>query len=361
MNRSWEPLLHGRDRERALEIVDSIAAVTASRTEPAVWAGLMGKTGFAILLSSAQDAGVANEHNLLDVLESGIAEFFAGDTSIGLWDGAAGVRWAVSQLGAGEGSSMLLAHLDAGVEAHLCSSTLNEYDLYSGLAGVLLAYADDDICGDRILRHVLDQFERIDLFSGKRGVGCAHGIAGVLSALACCKSHGRIDERADPLMRKLVAALELTDVIEERVGWCRGELGIAIALLAAARVLADDDLANQAVELALAPLGRTNSRWPVDSSLCHGTAGLAHLYNRMYQATGYGRLAEHAHTWLCKTIGMQVPGSGVAGFSMRRTRAPVEWVADASLLTGASGVGLTLLAGVDSNKPSWDRLLGAEM
>jgi lantibiotic modifying enzyme len=362
MTRPWEPLLHGTDRDRALEIVAAIAADTAAIAEPSDWRGLMGWTGTAVFLASAHAAGLADERCALDALERGLAEVFAGDTHLGLWNGAAGVRWALARLAAGDEASALLARLDRGIEGRLTGLHFDGHDLYSGLSGVLLAYADDARRGDRVLAHVLDHFKRIDLCSPERhGLGCAHGIAGVLGALACCRLHGRADDRLQPLMLVLLAALENADVSDQRIGWCRGDLGIAIALLAAARSLASDHLADHAVAVALAPLARGGGRWPVDASLCHGAAGLAHLYNRMYQATGDGRLGDHAHAWLCKTMAMQVPGTGVAGFPMRRTGPEPTWVADTSILIGASGVGLALLTGVTSAPPSWDRVLGADV
>jgi lantibiotic modifying enzyme len=268
----------------------------------------------------------------------------------------------VSQLTAGGHSASLLAHLDSAIQEGLTRPELDGYDLYEGLAGVLLAYADDDIRGDRVLARVLDCLEQVDLIHPKRHeFGCAHGVAGVLGALACCHVHGRTDERAEPLMLAIAGALENSDVSDQRIGWCRGEIGIAIALLSAARALDRDDLADRAIAVALEPFARRGGRWPIDAGLCHGAAGLAHLYNRMYQATGDGRLGEHAHTWLCKTMAMQTPGNGIAGFTMFRPRRDPEWEADPSLLVGASGVGLVMLAGATSVTPSWDRVLGVNV
>jgi hypothetical protein len=95
--------------------------------------------------------------------------------------------------------------------------------------------------------------------------------------------------------------------------------------------------------------------------LCHGAAGLAHLYNRIYQATDNGNIGEIACTWLCKTMAMQKAGTGSAGFAMRRTGSEFARVADTSLLVGESGVGLALLAGAISTAPNWDRVLAADI
>jgi len=161
-----------------------------------------------------------------------------------------------------------------------------------------------------------------------------------------------------PLMLTIVDALARVDVGGERVGWCRGETGVAIGLLGAARALERPELAERAVDLARAPFERDAARWPLEAGLCHGAAGVAHLTNRVYQATGDGRLGEHARTWLRKTMAMQQPGTGVGGYAMRSRTSATEWEADPSLLVGAAGVGLALLAGATSRPPSWDELLG---
>jgi hypothetical protein len=101
--------------------------------------------------------------------------------------------------------------------------------------------------------------------------------------------------------------------------------------------------------MALAPHARLAARWPVAPGLCHGAAGIGHLYNRMYQATGDGRLAAHARTWLRNAM------------VMHREQGASPPALDPSLLSGSAGVGLALLAGATSTVPSWDRALGAEL
>jgi lantibiotic modifying enzyme len=343
----WEPLLDGAERDHALEIV----AATAATCDVAVHEpGLMGPMGIAMFLAHAAHAGLCDELGALDAMDRGLADLEDGRTYVGLWNGAAGMRWVVAQLTSGEDSNAVLARLDQAIRDRLSGPPIDGYDLYSGLAGVLLAYADDETHGDRVLAQVLGRLVTLPLLPPDRNsLGCSHGVAGVLGALACCLLHGRSDARAAPLMLSVVCALEHNDVSDQRVGWCRGEPGIAIALLAAARALAHDDLLHRAIAMALAPHARLAARWPVAPGLCHGAAGIGHLYNRMYQATGDGRLAAHARTWLRNAM------------VMHREQGASPPALDPSLLSGSAGVGLALLAGATSTVPSWDRALGAEL
>jgi hypothetical protein len=77
---------------------------------------------------------------------------------------------------------------------------------------------------------------------------------------------------------------------------------------------------------------------------CHGAAGRAHMLNRMYQWTGEERFAEAARIWI-EWLFSLAPAEGGAGW------------AETSLVYGATGVGLVLVAAVSATESSWDRLL----
>ena len=97
-----------------------------------------------------------------------------------------------------------------------------------------------------------------------------------------------------------------------------------------------------------------------DAGLCHGAAGLAHLFNRMFHTTGETRLAEAARFWLGHALEFQQPGQGIAGFrSWGTVGGPNElgWRDDPSFLEGAAGIGLALLGAISSVEPAWDRVL----
>jgi hypothetical protein len=97
----------------------------------------------------------------------------------------------------------------------------------------------------------------------------------------------------------------------------------------------------------------------VDAGLCHGAAGLGHLFNRMYQATGESWLAEAARSWFARALAMRRPGQGIGGYAawLPGDDGALTWVADPSLLTGAAGIALALLAATTAVEPAWDRML----
>lgn len=359
---SWEPLLDATDSARALDLVRDIA-IAIRDMPPMPTPGLSGAAGVALFLSYVESAGVAEGLQAEAALTSSVQNAIRSRLPIGLWTGCAGVRWVITHLAEGEESCAVVEHLDNSVMAALTNAPADiSYDVYSGLAGIALAYADDrSVMGNRIIALVIEQLERINWALAKDVAGCAHGIAGVIAALTRCIAAGVLPERARQLLLLLVSYLITVDHRSARVCWCRGEPGIALAVLAAARTLQRPDLEEIAMATALSPFQQPVREWPVDAMLCHGAAGLAHLCNRLYQATGNGLLGERTRDWLRHAMRLHQPGEGVAGFRALRRKPALRWEADPSLLVGAAGVGMALLAGATALPPRWDRLLAADV
>jgi lantibiotic biosynthesis protein len=98
----------------------------------------------------------------------------------------------------------------------------------------------------------------------------------------------------------------------------------------------------------------------VNACFCHGAAGLAHVYNRMYQATGERTLGRAALYWLERTLGFyclarEAGGSWVQGNSDPAQRERWTW-SGVELVDGVVGVALVLLAAATSVEPAWDRM-----
>jgi len=166
----------------------------------------------------------------------------------------------------------------------------------------------------------------------------------VIAALTRCMSNGICASRARRLLETLVQRQLVVKLDPTRIGWCHGEAGVAPALLAAARALRDPQLEQTALALALASHGRSD-RWPATAIFCHGTTGLAHACNRMYHATGNIALKVGACEWIQRTMAILEE----------------EVDDDPTLLVGASGSAMTLLAATTSLTPHWDRLFGMDI
>jgi lantibiotic modifying enzyme len=339
----WQPILDGGDCERALELAQRIArAVITHRIDTAPT--LLGRAGITVFCAYAESAGIIDHIDTASLLAECIDLASTIEMPIGLWNGCTGLRWAVSHLADGEIAHTIITRFDIAIERALTSAPADmAFDLYSGLAGILLAYAEDSSpAGSRIVHTILGRLAAIDWAEIRSLPGCAHGLAGVATALATFVACGPTDDRnlARGLLGPIVARLVAVDPAHLCASWCSGGPGVALGLLAAARALGDDELAAAALATALAQIDED----PPDATLCHGTAGLAHLCNRLYQATGRAELATRSRDWLRRTMARHVPGAGVAGFRRLRRAPTVAWEADPSVLVGAAGVGLALLA-----------------
>lgn len=355
----WEPLLEGADAARAKQVARATAVAVGRATsvqEPV----LTGTAGMALFLAHAEASGIDSCGRAAHFLEASLQECLHQSLHIGLWTGGAGVRWTLDQLTDRSETDPAIARLDETIVAALQDpATKIEFDLYSGLAGVALAYADDRTpVGRQVLDLVLDRLELVD-WNAERRAGSAHGIAGVIASLVRCMTSGICAARAASLLERLIPRELRNELDPERVGWCRGEAGIAPVLLSAARALDDRQLARSALELALALCHGTDRNWPSLALFCHGTSGLAHSCNRMYQATGNLHLKEAARYWTQRTVMMLE--QEIAQESGTQPTAPARPVTDPTLLLGVSGAAMTVLTATSERTPAWDRLFGMDI
>jgi hypothetical protein len=84
----------------------------------------------------------------------------------------------------------------------------------------------------------------------------------------------------------------------------------------------------------------------VDPGLRQGAAGIAHLCNRLFQATGEESFADAARARFGRLLETRRRDEGIGGFKV-----------DPGFLNGAAGIGLSLLAAISAVEPAWDRLL----
>jgi lantibiotic modifying enzyme len=418
--RGWTPIATPDMRGAALAAVADIARAAPSHirryddgTLDLSFAG--GAAGVAVFLHyAAQALDDADAHAASVELLGQALDGLHAVRGAGLFGGFTGVAWAVSHLqkrGVEELDDVDLAKIDALIESLLRRVPWpDDYDLVTGLVGLGVYGLErmDQGAGEGIVTAVVNRLaEMADWVSdvltswfhppwlvppiyrqaapeGWYNLGVAHGVPGVLAFLARA---ARYDVRRASATRLLAAGVRWTcahvrmdspDNVrighhvdpraprelgsEFRDAWCYGSPGAAVALLAAARVLSDDALANVALKLArTAARHNREEAGAMDASLCHGTSGLAHLYGRLHAATGEAVFADAAQRWTGHTLALRTPGEGVGGFSYLTFQNDQKvWVAGSNFLEGSAGIGLALLGMSSSVAPSWDRVLLAD-
>lgn len=144
---------------------------------------------------------------------------------------------------------------------------------------------------------------------------------------------------------------------KSRLAWCYGDPGIAASLWMTGRRMKDRNLEKTAHEILLAS---TSRREPVeagigDAGVCHGAAGVAHIYNRAFHHSNDPRFAESARFWFRETLRMAYYPDGLAGY--KAWSAPRGWNNEPDVLAGVAGIGLTLISAISDLEPSWDEAL----
>lgn len=410
----WKPVLDGALRAQAARTIDAIVADLPAPAAVASPALSSGAAGFALLHATL--AGARGRPELAQAASRHLdrAIELAGEVplALGLYGGLCGVGWLLAHL---RGSLVdpddedPFDELDASVREVLDAPWRGDFDLTRGLIGIGV-YALERLPApaavhalSRILDHLeagaettadgttwfrppplLAPAQRVAHPAGFYDTGLAHGAAGVIAFLARTLEAGVEPVRARRLLASAVSWLRAqarpaaavprfltvippdqlraatTETIVGRLAWCYGDLGIARALFVAGRAAAERAWTAAACELARACARRPWSDSLVhDATLCHGAAGIAHLFHRLYQDTGDHELADAARGWYAWLLAQQAPGRGIGGFLAWQPASDgrMGWHAAPGLLGGAAGIAIALLAAGTPVAPDWDRFL----
>ncbi|HEX9986802.1 MAG TPA: lanthionine synthetase C family protein [Thermoanaerobaculia bacterium] len=394
---SWSPLLTGTAAERALAVAHELADTLEDTpvTDAAISAG---NAGIALFLAYAGRENAARQH-LAD------AARVMASTVIGpsLYYGFPGIGWASLLLrrhGVITSDDAPFAKIDATLAAFLDRPHWPWHvDLVSGVAGLAvyalarLPDAQAERCLELIVRALeetsQETAEGIVWFTppslltdevlkkapqGYFDYGVAHGLPGVIAALA---GSVRAGVATGPAMRLLEGAVRTLRAVRlpsgnfpglvgtgldtrvARLAWCYGAPGIAVTLLRASEAAGREDWREEALDAGRWAARRSDEdSGVVDAGFCHGAAGVAHMFNVLYQATGEPLFAEAARHWLERTLDLRVAGRGLAGYGAFAPTAPAgsQWVAEPGMADGIAGIGATLVAATTHAPPEWDAM-----
>jgi lantibiotic biosynthesis protein len=384
------PVLRDNDAGRARAVAFEIVA-ELEQLAPSANHGLKGDAAIAFLLAQCERSTAA------DRLESALAGLAVEPVTISLFSGLPGVAWVLRNVCCEDDCEPIIAHFDAAILRHLRVPVCAErHDLISGLVGVgayvagrhddralelaslvllhLEAAAIVDRTGAcwRTPPHLLSPTHRKLFPDGMIDIGVAHGVAGVVGMLArfveCDIEVKRSRSLLDLSLQWLWDYLPSTewelkphrsDVHSNlgRIGWCNGHAGVAAMLLHSGRVVGSPHVEAKALDLLRALATRTAEQRIHDACFCHGTSGLAHVYNVAFQRTGDEQMRVEAERWLTDTLCRRRPGVGIAGYqTLTADGRMTSWDTDTTLLSGVVGIALVLLAATEEQEPAWQRL-----
>ena len=378
----------------------------------------------AILLAYMAQAYCSREWDTSCVsrLNDAITDNAAQMSHLGLFGGVCGIGWAVEHVShllpdvsrLSEPQSVMDVRdevedpnedLDQILIAELKSGQLfYPYDLISGLVGIGAYFLERWPTGKaseglKCVVHHLEELaieippgiawhtppewlptcQRAECPEGYFNLGVAHGVPGVLYFLMEAAKLDIEPRTSADLLRYgtkwLIAQARPSGCVprfqswidargvgrNSRPVWCYGDLGVATILLQIAQFTADHSLAAFAQDVVKCCIDLSPDRYQVhDAGLCHGAAGVAHIYNRLYQTYAERRYRDAALFWVERALSMFKAGAGVGGYSKfvgGMESGGTQWEGSAALLDGSIGIGLALLACVSSVEPMWDRML----
>jgi len=406
---TWQPVLVGELRDKACATLREIVVALpdpslAGTQDPSLSSGT---AGLAVLCAYLSRAELDNNENALEFLARAVNSVASEPLGPSLYSGFTGIAWAVAHL-----QEQLLDPaddacdaIDEALKSYLDQSPWEgDYDLISGLVGMGV-YALEHLprplaveCLERVVdrleeiaersvngvtwltrAELLPEWQRTLCPGGYYNLGLAHGVPGVIAFLGEVCAAGVALGKARPLLDDTVAWLvrqKLTNGKQSsfsswvgpgierddcRLAWCYGDAGVAAALLVAARCVNEGEWEREALALARrAAVREPESAGVKDAGLCHGSAGLAHIFNRLFQATGEEGFRKAGCYWFERTLDLRRPGQGIAGFSVYRASHDGQdeyWEDHVGILEGAAGIALALLAAVTDVEPEWDRML----
>jgi lantibiotic biosynthesis protein len=413
----WELLLDGKQAEQAWDAILRIAKALEGY-EPDGFSLAGGSAGIAFFFHQLSLARPSDGYRAqAERFFTHATEALANEaTNASLYAGFTGVALAGEIMAPASSSEEdPYEDIDEALQTYLAEETWTlDYDLISGLVG-LGTYAVERVHREssrQVLRLVLAHLEALarpvpegltwwtsptlmiketanEFPNGFYNFGLSHGVPGVIALLARMLRVSFEVARVRPMLEKAVAWLYANQIqpktdpthsspsragsshfpayfysreeaIPCRTAWCYGDPGIAAALRLAGEACQNEDWRQEALRLARFAAALTPAEAKIiDIPICHGASGLAHIWNRFYQHTKDAALRESARAWFGQVLGMfrEDGFAGVSEWTKLEQAEGFGFRPNTDLLTGATGVGLVLLAGVTHHEPTWDRVL----
>ncbi len=230
------------------------------------------------------------------------------------------------------------------------------------------------------VNHICKWKSILSLSSGETGynISLSHGISAIVNFLARYLSVNPNDKKARELIEGAgnyilsqridfrtygshfpsfsIDSSKPEEQLMSRMAWCYGDLGIAVSLWQAGKTVNNEEWKTIALTvLSDSTLRRTSPETMVfDACICHGSAGIAMIYNRMYINTGLKVFLDTANYWMEQTLSYSWFEDGLAGYKSYESG---EWINKDSLLEGITGIGLIMISWLSKDKQAWDELL----
>lgn len=252
------------------------------------------------------------------------------------------------------------------------SLTTNQMPLYCNLIGHYeniatkfgqnqLAWAQPDHSVYRLVRSGSEEFN----------LGLAHGVVGILAGLLPAYQYTELRDRVHQLLeggsdwliqqqrvdtQTCYFASFSGDPEISRLGWCYGDLPIALTLARVGQLIGNQDYLVLAKQVALRATERNvEDAFVWDAGLCHGSAGLGLMFQMLHKQLALPELKVASDKWYEYTVRLYEE-KGLKGLWKFDGRTK-QYEECTGFLEGYAGIGLCLLAWQTGNTDWTDCLL----
>jgi lantibiotic modifying enzyme len=378
------------------------ALATVDDDQPNLLGGAPGLALFHFYLGRATGDDSLAERGM-DLISRASDTLEKGFNSTTFASGLAGLGWSITHLARQGFFEADVAEILIDLTEPLQQSMMEyiqrgEYDYLHGALGIALYFLERSDLPETpaILLALVEELARqaqtdvhgglkweseLDRETKQRGfnLSLSHGQASIIDILGRMVTAGYGGGKARPLLAGAVTYLLQHELPENtrstaifasrvmpgeplagsRLGWCYGDLGAGQVLLRTGLRLGMKSWQEKGLAVLRHSMSRRDPREAAinDAGLCHGSAGIAHIYNRLWQETGDAAFAETARFWYDFTLKLATFSDGLAGYKAWRTPEYGGWTNEAGLLEGVTGIGLTLISALYPLEPAWDRCL----
>ncbi|MEW6991960.1 lanthionine synthetase LanC family protein [Colwelliaceae bacterium 6441] len=198
-------------------------------------------------------------------------------------------------------------------------------------------------------------------------LGLAHGVPGIIAAILPAlkipvlfkRTKRLLVQSCDWLLQQELAqpqniscfSSSCNDKKGSRLGWCYGDVTIALTLARVGKALELPSYIDKARQISLHAANRDSAQGMInDAGICHGSAGLSLIFQLLNQQLNEPKLEQAANNWLLYTLALY-RDKGLPGFYMYSPLTK-EYQEDTSFLMGYGGIGLCLLSALGET-PDW--------
>ena len=395
----WKPVFTRNDEIE--DLLEEIAYILLNDDETDISIGLIaGKFGVAVFLiyyGLFKKTDIYLEKALQIIYEI-FDKINKGNIAATFSDGIAGISWGMQHLVNEEFIEFDIKEFHFSIEEYLNKSMISyieddNFDFLHGALGIGMYFLNNDINNsNNTIEKLIKFLQKISITERTTikwkteiietygyNFGLSHGIASIIAFLIKAYKKG-ISKGISLKLTKGVVNYFITSklndsesysvfptyidisgktYINSRLAWCYGDLGSGIALWHVANATNDEDLKQEVINIFLHASKRKKilENGIKDACFCHGTAGIAHIFNRMYNYTMIKEFKKSSNYWFNQTLKMRNCQDGLAGFKTWYPKISGGVQTRTSMLEGIAGIGLSLISAISDIEPKWDECL----